>query len=98
MTKTFAEMTTTERTECQGMWCNYRTPMGDHLAIYEAGTTLFEPGYGRFRVSLENITPRFDLPRAWTVDGAPLHGQWEHTQVPGLGESTRRWIGDWENE
>ncbi|MGX9140405.1 hypothetical protein ACWWUU_05820 [Corynebacterium striatum] len=26
-----------------------------------------------------------------------LFGRWaEHTHIPALGESTRRWIGDWE--
>lgn len=71
MTKTFAEMTPQERTEYRGRWCSYHTPVGDHLAIYEEGTTLFEPNYGRFRVPLEHITPRPDLPRAWTPDGQP---------------------------
>ena len=69
--KTLADMTQEERVECRGRWCAYRTPVGDHLAIYETGATLFEPGYGRFRVPLENITPRYDLPRAWDSEGRP---------------------------
>ena len=41
MTKTLADMTEEERAECVGMWVSYQTPMGEHTAIYEAGTTLF---------------------------------------------------------
>lgn len=64
MTKTFADMTQEERTEYRGRWCSYHAPLGDQLAIYMAGTTLFKPNHGQFRVPLEHITPRDDLPRA----------------------------------
>ena len=73
--KTFADMTPDERVECRGMWVSYGTPLGDHLAIYEAGSTLLEPGYGRFKRPLETITPRPDLPRAWNPDGTPAKEQ-----------------------
>lgn len=63
--KTFADMTSDERAQHKGMWVIYQTPLGEHLAIYEMGTTLFEPRYGRFGVSL------LDLPRAWNPDGTP---------------------------
>lgn len=73
--KTFADMTSDERAQYKGMWVIYQTPMGERLAIYEMGTTLFEPGYGRFRVSLHDIAPRPDLLRAWNPDGTPTKEQ-----------------------
>ena len=78
---TLADMAPEERPHCRGMWCDYQTPVGVHTAIYETGTTLFEPGYGGFKVSLHHITPRFDLPRAWTPDGQPVPGEWEDGHV-----------------
>lgn len=80
--KTLADMTEEERTECQGMWCVYETPVGEERAIYEktqAGapvSMLFEPGYGRFEAENENITPHPDLPRAWQADGQPPRTQY----------------------
>lgn len=73
--KTLADMTSEERVQCRGMWVVYGTPLGDHLAVYEAGSTLLEPGYGRFKRPLETITPRPDLPRAWNPDGTPAKEQ-----------------------
>lgn len=82
---TLADLTPEERAQCRGMWVSYQTPVGEHQAIYEAGSTLFEPGYGRFKIPLEHITPRDDLPRAWTPDGQPPAGEWlnhgTHTRV-----------------
>lgn len=69
--KTFADMTSDERVECRGMWVEYSSPLGPCLAIYLAGSTLFEPGNGKFKRPLETITPRPDLPRAWNPDGTP---------------------------
>ena len=56
------------------------------------------------------ITPRPDLPRAWTPDGQRPVGEWEYDYVgtdgcsmitgeyvdPKPGEKIRRWLGDWE--
>lgn len=100
--RTLADMTEKERAQCRGMWCVYKTPVGEERAIYEKTQSgapvsmLFEPGYGRFEAENENITPRPDLPRAWAADGTPPAGEWEHAHIPGLGESTRRWISSWE--
>lgn len=96
MTKTLADMTEEERAECVGMWVSYQTPMGDHLAVYDGNTTLYEPGYGSFIIPTDCITPLRDKPRACTPDGTPPAGEWEEAHIPGLGESTRRWVGCWE--
>ena len=78
---TLADMNQQERAQCRGMWVTYQSPMGEHQAIYEAGSTLLEPGYGRFKIPLKNITPCYDLPRAWAPDGQPPAGQWEDGHV-----------------
>jgi len=110
MTKTLADMTEEERAECVGMWVSYQTPMGEHTAIYEAGTTLFEPGYGLFTIPMDCITPLRDKPRVWGADRRPPYGEWEYDYVasdgcamstgeyvdPKPGEKIRRWIGAWE--
>ena len=80
--KTLADMSSQERAQCQGMWCEIDTPMGPELAIYNQSRwtkepTLFEPGYGHFEADLSKATPRFDLPRAWHPDGTPPQGEWE---------------------
>lgn len=106
--RTLADMTPQERSQCRGMWVTYQSPMGEHQAIYEAGSTLLEPGYGRFKIPLKNITPCYDLPRAWTPDGDPPAGEWEYAEYLGDykgmsdvyyldGDPThRRWVGEWE--
>ena len=116
MAKTLADMTPEERAECVGMWCG--TAFG--LAILAALRTnkdgdecglFIRPKPTQWHTeSFEHVTPRFDLPRAWTQDGAPLHATRE-TQVgdDGLyldangttfpttpGTTYHRWITDWE--
>lgn len=103
---TLIDLTPEKRTQCKGMWVRYQTPMGEHLAIYEGGRTLFEPGYGLFTVPLHHITPRPDLPRAWTPDGDPPAGEWVyanpsdkermHVRLPDKNTTHRRWVGKWE--
>lgn len=73
--RTFADMTPQERADCTGAWCEYTTPLGDKdIAIFESGTTLFQPVYGRFTAPLATIIPRLDLPRAWNLAGKPVRG------------------------
>lgn len=105
---TLADMSAEERAECVGMWVSYKTPMGEHTAIYEMGSTLFEPGFGRFNRSLDTITPHPDLPRAWQPDGTPPQGEWEYAEYLGDhdgmtdvfyfdGDPThRQWKSEWE--
>lgn len=72
MNETLADMTEEERADCVGMWVRYQTPVGDHLAVYEGGTVLHEPGYGSFTIPMHCITPLFNKPRAWTAYGQPF--------------------------
>ena len=101
---TLADLTPEERAQCKGMWCDF--PDSDertNLAIYVGDSPknqgfcelIHEGQLGTLTIP-ENLTPRPDLPRAWAPNGMPMEGEWEHTHIPALGESTRRWIGDWE--
>nr|WLJ25583.1 MAG: hypothetical protein [Actinobacteria phage HS02] len=77
--KTLADMTTKERTQCRGMWCD--TPKGTFVLLApmfpgtEAiGWQLVIPSEGmKIDYQLKDITPRPDLPRAWAPDGTPTH-------------------------
>ncbi|MFR9879207.1 hypothetical protein ACL1IT_09540 [Corynebacterium striatum] len=99
---TLADMPPEERANCVGMWCEYPNTY-DRLGIIYGLDNENDPWILRFDVRIEilgydakDAIPRPDLPRAWTPDGMPMEGEWEHTHIPALGESTRRWIGDWE--
>ncbi|TRX42501.1 hypothetical protein [Corynebacterium guaraldiae] len=109
---TLADLTPEERAQCRGMWVTYQTPMGEHQAIYGGNSVLFEPGYGLFTIPLQRITPRLDLPRAWTPDGTPPAGEWEDDYIDTDGSALitgedldldldshthiRRFVGEWE--
>lgn len=82
--KTFADMTPKERAECVGMWCGYNRHVkggapSDFVIIVEdvnevGLVSCFNPGApDPFAWAPEPwmLTPRFDMPRAWTVDGEP---------------------------
>lgn len=102
--RTLADMTTEERTQCRGMWCDFPDPdERTNLAIYvddslkhQGFCELIHEGQLGALTIPENLTPRFDLPRAWAPDGTPPAGEWEHAHIPALGESTRRFVGEWE--
>lgn len=100
--RTLADMTPEERAQCRGMWCEYPNTYDRLGIIYELDDEN-DPWILRFDVRTEilgydakDVIPRFDLPRAWNPDGMPMEGEWEYAHIPALGESTRRWIGDWE--
>ena len=108
---TLADMTREECVECVGMWVRYQTPLGDHLAVYEGENILYEPGCGPFTAPLHTITPLYNKPRAWTPDGQPPAGEWQHASqseqvTPGsIWDLTtkktpthRRFVGGWEEE
>ncbi|HAT1156525.1 TPA: hypothetical protein I8V51_000394 [Corynebacterium striatum] len=98
MPKTLADMTPGQRANCRGMWAGTFSGYTG-IIVYENGKQayLIIPEYNREQTfPLDKVTPRPDLPRAWRADGTPPAGEWEHTHIPALGESTRRWIGDWE--
>ncbi|WP_412100194.1 hypothetical protein [Corynebacterium aurimucosum] len=112
---TLADLTPEERAQCRGMWCDFPDPdERTNLAIYVGDSPnhqgfcelIHEGQLGTLTIP-ENLTPRFDLPRAWAPDGTPP-GKWEHAEYLGDykgmtdvyyydGEPThRRWVGDWE--
>lgn len=64
--------------------------MTDVLAIAQAV-------HRRYETTLTTgtcLTPRFDLPRAWTPDGAPPGGEWEHGEVNFAGPGFSRGVSD----
>ena len=76
MTKTLADMTAEERADCVGMWAD---AMGQGLGVIVNATELSDcwvlfPEDGGSVATCRNqrVTPRFDLPRAWTPDGQPV--------------------------
>lgn len=113
---TFADMTPQERAQCRGMWCDFPDPdERTNLAIY-VDESLKHQGFcelihegqlGRLTIP-ENLTPRFDLPRAWMPDGTPPQGEWEYAEYLGDhggmtevyyfdGDPThRQWKSEWE--
>lgn len=102
--RTLADMTPQERARCRGMWCDFPDPdERTNLAIYVDDSLkhhgfcelIHEGKLGTITLP-ETLTPRPDLPRAWTPDGTPPAGEWEHAHIPALGESTRRFVGEWE--
>ena len=97
MPKTFADMTTQERTQCVGMWC-YIFERLDEPPVNEGiiagyrksddGRTLViidhpHPDAGKWGCELNEVVPRPDLPRAWQADGTPPAGEWEHAEYLG---------------
>ena len=76
MSKTLADMTAEERAGCVGMWTD---AMGQGLGVIVNATELSDcwvlfPEDGGSVATCRNqrVTPRYDLPRAWTPDGAPV--------------------------
>lgn len=115
---TLADMPPEEHDETVGMWCDFEATPGCVITtiIIKAGNDLefedeyevFNPVIGHELAQPEQITPRFDLPRACSPDGTPPAGKWEHAEYLGDhkgmtdvyyfdGEPThRRWVGEWE--
>lgn len=83
MTKTLADMTAKERQACIGMWCDVvgftrPTPIVD---MWNEEVELLTSNNLRGNIvatyGFKEVTPRFDLPRAWNPDGTPPKGEWE---------------------
>lgn len=94
--KTLADMTTEERTQCRGMWCDFPSPdERTNLAIYVGDSPkhqgfcelIHEGQLGTITIP-ENLTPRPDIPRAWHADGQPPAGEWEHAERLSMGVTT----------
>ena len=85
MAKTLADMTAEERADCIGMWAEHAHPHYDGLEViidsdHDSVTTISTKSGQQYIVVgevMRHITPRFDLPRAWTPDGEPVDGKWE---------------------
>ena len=82
--KTLEDMTPRESKECVGMWCGYNRHVkggepSDFVIIVgdvnEAGRVpCFNPSAPEPNAWAPDpwmLTPRFDLPRAWTIEGEP---------------------------
>ena len=105
MTRTMADMTPAERADCVGRWAEVRRLLVIIAEIHERSGDAYV-----FRVETSNsewhrlpgVTPRLDLPRAWTPDGDPVPGEWEESaDQDGIGDYVwftrqRRYIADWE--
>lgn len=119
--KTLADMTPQERAQCRGMWCGYNRHVkggkpSDFVImvedVNEVGlVSCINPGAPKPKAWAPEpwmLTPRDDLPRAWTADGTPPQGGWEYAEYldeyDGMtdvfyfgGDPThRRWESDWE--
>lgn len=109
--KTLADMTTEERTQCRGMWCEEKDGsmciyMGADATPEQTGVFAYPASEIPMRVFLNRVTPRPDLPRAWQADGQPPAGEWAyanpsdkermHVRRPDKNTTHRRWVGKWE--
>lgn len=108
--RTLADMTPIERCKCIGMWCAIDSDPFLNVIVrtYGEDTTyaqILTPSVnGYCTASLEEITPRSDLPRAWNPDGTPTSGFWEYDTKEFKGYikghersiTDRRWVGEWE--
>ena len=100
MTRTLADMTPSE---CVGMWCEDQD--GDLVVLHcvhesrvdgQVAVVVFHPPSGdRLRYLASELTPRLDLPRAWTPSGDPVPGEWEESPFH---TSIRRWCARWERK
>ena len=85
------------------MWCE--DPDGDLVIldrVYElrvdgqVAVSVFHPPSGdRLRYLAPELTPRLDLPRAWTPSGEPVPGEW--VESPSA-EHFHRWCARWEKK
>ena len=101
--KTLADMTVQERKECVGMWAETSNglaiiiePFFTDGVLDTAVALSLKPKVEILQRIAAYVIPRPDLPRAWAADGTPPAGEWEHAHIPALGESTRRFVGEWE--
>lgn len=80
---TLADLTPEERAECVGMWCDFE-PIPNHViptiiikagndydAEYDDEYEVFNAAIGHELAQPEQITPRYDIPRACNPDGTP---------------------------
>ena len=91
MAKTLADMTAEERADCVGMWASHQghedkdEPCGNLGIISEidrdyAWIAFPKESAETYVFDLEDLIPRYDLPRAWTPDGEPVDMRKEYGQ------------------
>lgn len=100
MTKTLADMTAEERANCVGMWAD---TTGQGLGVIVNATelsdcwVLFPEGGGSVATCRnQRVTPRFDLPRAWTPDGQPELAQALAEEAYEYSVQIKDHTGEWE--
>ena len=99
MTRTLADMTPTERADCVGMWATYHGSVDPRPVIIwdvEDDTVWRLSHWAKHEImgtDLDQITPRFDLLRAWTPSGDPVPGEWVESPSS---EHFHRWCARWE--
>lgn len=103
MSPTLEEMAPTEQYMCVGMWCELGGP--EYLVVLvslddpfngHASVMDMHPAKAKVSYTLKHtLTPRFDLPRAWTPSGEPVPGEWEESAST---PSIRRWCARWEQK
>lgn len=109
MTRTLADMTPEERAACVGRWCETSPARGLGILTRidderQDCIVLAVDSGDSWLHDLAEVTPRFDLPRAWTPEGEPVPGEWEErAHQDGIGDRVwftrqRRYITDWEEE
>lgn len=77
MPRTLDEMTPAEQDQCVGMWCellgaSYLVILASPDDPYDGYATVMIPGMAKAKTTYTpkgTLTPRFDLPRAWTPGG-----------------------------
>lgn len=110
--RNLTELTGAERADSIGLWADVTgakapfesRPVVFQAIIYNTGhpssaveeTMVLEPGMGVMTVKPSAVTPRFDLPRAWNLNGTPPRGQWQRLSDPHFQQEQRRWVGEWE--
>ncbi|STC82277.1 hypothetical protein [Corynebacterium ulcerans] len=86
-----ADMPPAQRLECVGMWCDYDASDDENPDLHGVGIiyrdvsdgdepifAIKDPHlFGEVIAPAVYITPRYDLPRAWTPQGNPMPGRWE---------------------
>ena len=81
MAKTLADMTAEERANCVGMWALIEDiNLAVIVEVDETDTcvVIYPEWQSNTAVHLnEMVTPRYDLPRAWTPDGEPASEELE---------------------
>ena len=103
MSLTLEEMAPTEQYMCVGMWCELGGP--EYLVVlasvndpFNGHATVVVPRHSKNKTTYtltHTLTPRFDLPRAWTPSGEPVPGEWVESPSS---EHHHRWCARWEQK